>query len=250
MTRQDFLNSISKIFGGYGIKTVSRTDINKSAYVPNMEQKTILSNLGHNPENRRDFDIKELFTNQTLHVSYYATLRDGSGRAPEPRMGLTDLISYLNEGDEILLTNDSTDIYIFNLSKLNLLPQDTSSLEEVVLTSIDEETLESIVNQADETPSTEEKIITVYPRNSAVRVSVKKRAMYLCEFPSCTYTPFIKSDGEQFVEVHHIIPLSEGGRDKKENMASLCPICHRKLHYAENKETLIEELKRHIDSLG
>ena len=34
-------------------------------------------------------------------------------------------------------------------------------------------------------------------------------------------------------DVHHILPLSEGGPDVKSNMVCLCPTCHRKFHSGE-----------------
>lgn len=34
-------------------------------------------------------------------------------------------------------------------------------------------------------------------------------------------------------DVHHILPLSEGGPDVKSNMLCLCPTCHRKFHSGE-----------------
>ncbi len=34
-------------------------------------------------------------------------------------------------------------------------------------------------------------------------------------------------------DVHHILPLSQGGPDRKDNMLCLCPTCHRKFHSGE-----------------
>ena len=44
--------------------------------------------------------------------------------------------------------------------------------------------------------------------------------------------PFLrKSNNTPYLEVHHIIPLSEGGEDTLENTIALCPNCHRKRHF-------------------
>jgi 5-methylcytosine-specific restriction protein A len=32
-------------------------------------------------------------------------------------------------------------------------------------------------------------------------------------------------------EVHHILPVSQGGRHNQENLMSLCRSCHTKLHH-------------------
>ena len=44
--------------------------------------------------------------------------------------------------------------------------------------------------------------------------------------------PFVKkSNGEPYLEVHHIEQLSNGGDDTVENAIALCPNCHREWHY-------------------
>ncbi|MCB4763860.1 MAG: hypothetical protein LGB78_08185, partial [Sulfurovum sp.] len=76
-----------------------------------MEQKRIFNFFNIDPLDRRqNIIIKELFTNRTLTISYYATLRVGANRPPEPRMGLTDLISYIRQGDELLFARDNQNI--------------------------------------------------------------------------------------------------------------------------------------------
>ncbi|AZV80381.1 HNH endonuclease [Parasedimentitalea marina] len=43
-----------------------------------------------------------------------------------------------------------------------------------------------------------------------------------------------KSNGRPFLEVHHTIPLAEGGQDVVENTMALCPNCHREAHFGED----------------
>ena len=47
--------------------------------------------------------------------------------------------------------------------------------------------------------------------------------------------PFKKRNGEPFLEVHHVMWLSEGGSDSIENTVALCPNCHRKVHVRDDK---------------
>lgn len=47
------------------------------------------------------------------------------------------------------------------------------------------------------------------------------------------------SDGEVYLEVHHIQPLSEGGSDTLDNACALCPTCHRMMHYG-----MVSDIKR------
>jgi len=250
MTRSELLQLVESTFGEYGIKTVSSTDINKSAYVPNMAQKRIFETLGIDPLDRRDdIEIKELFTNRVFTMSYYATLREGSGRSPEQRMGLTDLISYLSIGDEILFTKDNENIFIYNLSYLSDLSENNDRNEERVYSQVSIELLKDRASNIDTRPEKEERTVNVYPRNNSLRTYIKKRSSYSCEMPNCNYVGFEKSDGEKYVEVHHVQSLSEGGEDRIENAVSLCPTCHRKIHFADNKEELKVSLLEYLEGL-
>ena len=70
-----------------------------------------------------------------------------------------------------------------------------------------------------------------FVRNEHVIVSVLKRANGICE--KCGEdAPFIRrADNSPYLEVHHLLPLSQGGRDTVENAVALCPNCHRKEHH-------------------
>jgi len=72
---------------------------------------------------------------------------------------------------------------------------------------------------------------TVFERNPDVVAEVLVRAAGVCE--ACTRpAPFLrKSDGSPYLEVHHRIPLAQGGEDSVENAIALCPNCHRGAHY-------------------
>jgi 5-methylcytosine-specific restriction protein A len=72
---------------------------------------------------------------------------------------------------------------------------------------------------------------SIFKRNPDVVAEILFRAMGICE--DCrNKAPFDrKSDGEPYLEVHHIIPLCEGGYDNVKNSIALCPNCHRKRHF-------------------
>lgn len=59
----------------------------------------------------------------------------------------------------------------------------------------------------------------------------------LCDKPA----PFLKKNGSPYLEVHHINYLANNGSDTIDNVAALCPNCHRKMHSLE--------LERDIDKL-
>ncbi len=72
---------------------------------------------------------------------------------------------------------------------------------------------------------------TAYLRNPDVVAETLARAKGKCE--SCLRkAPFSKAaDGSPYLEVHHRIPLSQGGEDTVANAIAVCPNCHRKHHY-------------------
>jgi 5-methylcytosine-specific restriction protein A len=54
--------------------------------------------------------------------------------------------------------------------------------------------------------------------------------------------PFQRSNGDHFMEVHHVRTLAEGGPDTVDNTLAACPNCHRELHYGINREVLRTEV--------
>jgi hypothetical protein len=76
-----------------------------------------------------------------------------------------------------------------------------------------------------------------FERDPAVRAFVLSRANGICEFCK-NNAPFVKENDQPFLEVHHIVPLAEGGADIVENAAALCPNCHREAHYGKLKDNI------------
>jgi len=71
----------------------------------------------------------------------------------------------------------------------------------------------------------------VYIRNADVIAEQLDRAKGKCQ--SCKKAaPFNRaSNGTPYLEVHHIIPLSQEGDDTLDNTIALCPNCHRQEHF-------------------
>jgi hypothetical protein len=58
-----------------------------------------------------------------------------------------------------------------------------------------------------------------------MRRAVLARDQHRCRVPGCTHATF--------VDVHHIVPRSEGGRNAAENLLTLCSGHHRAVHRGE-----------------
>jgi 5-methylcytosine-specific restriction endonuclease McrA len=85
----------------------------------------------------------------------------------------------------------------------------------------------------------------VYARDLEVVGWALQRAKGYCEL--CTNQgPFPTKDGGRFLEVHHVTPLYQGGPDTVDNVAAVCPNCHRACHLAPNKAELGQLLKSRV----
>lgn len=107
------------------------------------------------------------------------------------------------------------------------------SVNEFKNNDVNNNQIDEVINQI------REKVIrktSVYQRLPKVKEDTLDRAKGRCEICG-EPAPFITKEGKPYLEVHHIIALSEEGVDHTSNTVALCPNCHRKMHYAElNKE--------------
>ena len=89
-----------------------------------------------------------------------------------------------------------------------------------------------------------------YPRDKAVALKALKRANYQCECQESgeVHPGFIrKTNGTNYTEPHHLIPLSEQDNfefslDVPANIVSLCSNCHNQLHYGLDPVPLLTKL--------
>lgn len=79
-----------------------------------------------------------------------------------------------------------------------------------------------------------------YPRNLAESLEAKIRSNWTCEINSL-HTTFINAVNENpYVEAHHLLPMAaqrdfEYTVDFADNIVSLCPNCHRKIHHGQKE---------------
>jgi 5-methylcytosine-specific restriction protein A len=89
--------------------------------------------------------------------------------------------------------------------------------------------LEFLARHSQKESGKREVVSACYERNQLVSEYAKRMAKGVCQL--CYQpAPFKNRDGEPFLETHHIIPLASDGPDTIENVAALCPNCHRKMH--------------------
>lgn len=96
-------------------------------------------------------------------------------------------------------------------------------------------------------PAKTDVTVSVFKRDARVVAWVRAQAGGICEL--CDEAgPFLK-DGEPFLEVHHVVPLADGGFDSVENAVAICPNCHRRLHLSDEGTTPTQMLYERVARL-
>ncbi len=73
----------------------------------------------------------------------------------------------------------------------------------------------------------------VYSRSQEVVKAVRERAKGVCQLCN-NPAPFRDKNGQPYLEAHHIVWLSKGGKDSTSNAVALCPNCHKKMHIVDD----------------
>jgi 5-methylcytosine-specific restriction endonuclease McrA len=81
----------------------------------------------------------------------------------------------------------------------------------------------------------------------AVAAWVLQEAAGQCE--SCREMAYETDSGRSYLEIHHVIPLDEGGSDTIANAVGVCETCHGKLHRWKHRDSLKQSLYDRIDRL-
>lgn len=88
----------------------------------------------------------------------------------------------------------------------------------------------------------------IYQRSRKVAHYVLMRAKGICE--CCLKpAPFLKKNGEPYLEPHHVNRLSDGGLDHPRYVGAICPTCHREIHSGVNGVGLNMQLKERLRTI-
>lgn len=85
---------------------------------------------------------------------------------------------------------------------------------------------------------------SAFVRDREIRDHALARAIGSCEY--CGETGFEMANGNIYLETHHIVPLSEGGKDIVANVAALCANHHRQAHHGKSRLQMRAELLKNI----
>ena len=231
-------------------KRVTRTDKNKGAYVPDVDQRDVLRRAGFEPVDSSDerlIPIQIAGTDRILESTYYESVRAGSGRRPEPRMGRA-IIHWVDIDDVLWMGTDGTTVFVFKESDVPETAQllfedpnedvDSTNFVEKLFDKVTLERLLAVVRRRASRITSS----TQFERDPAIRAFAKLRSGYRCEMPDCDYLGFEKPNGETYIEVHHIVSLANEGGDVINNVVAVCPNCHKMAHYSNRVDEIREQL--------
>ena len=234
-----FLDEFRASMRRVGEKRVTRTDIAKGAYVPNLAQKAVMSAAGFEPvshDTGGPIDIRVAGSDQILPTTYYGSVRSGSGREPEIRMG-RGIVNWLQEGQTLWLGTDGATVFALKSSLPLISTVDQEQIDEATERLgqfLDPRRVLERARASAGPPGRRETRSTVFERNPWVKEFARQRSGCRCEMPACDYVGFAKLDGTPYIEVHHIQSMASDGFDIIDNVAAICPNCHARVHHAQD----------------
>lgn len=240
------------LFDNFDIKKVSLTDKARGAYVPTKRQSVAIAASGNLPAATRPgpaFDVTVLFdpTTSSVKSSYYASKRSAAAnRSPEPRMGHAIISSWLNVGDEVLIGNIGAQL--FAMKMVSAPATDAVGIAEISKKA-SKNTILAKAKKATGKPARRQVIRSDFVRDPWVVAGAVARANGKCEVPGCACALFLRDDDTSYLEVHHIVPLAEGGDDTLVNAAAICPHCHRVLHHGKDRMAVRSALATHVAAI-
>ncbi|AQU99765.1 HNH endonuclease [Desulfococcus multivorans] len=120
--------------------------------------------------------------------------------------------------------------------------ENLKAIKDKMARSLSDQELEARAKFYNGVPDSREVSGRQFSRNSVISELAQRRAKGICGLCG-NPAPFKRKDGTPYLETHHIIWLSEGGKDSIDNTVALCPNCHRKMHVIKSKND-VNKLKR------
>lgn len=158
-----------------------------------------------------------------------------------------------NQGGIFRVTEDQARLIIqcTGLDKtyfMKSISEDEKELEEKVYQLIKSDEIDEDYQGSDSAPKKTERRTQSFKRDPVVKANVIRVANGICELCNAK-APFLDKMGMPFLEVHHVVPLAEGGKDQTTNAVALCPNCHRRCHHSRDAKESTEKLYAQVGRL-
>lgn len=244
MSRQEAISHLSKEFG---IAQGSSGDFitNFQHMVNGRKYTRTLNNFSTDhflTKICEDFDL-ETYKNAIqagyLHVEYYAQIPKGGNL----------------KGIKKILDNHSRNFEEISTPDLFVEDRNNYEYQKAISKSIGRNKSQDEAKEKKKTKTINGQ--SVYPRNPSYAKQALHDADYLCEISDSHKTFIQRFSHANFTEAHHLVPLKyhadfDVSLDIPSNIISLCPNCHRMLHFgqlSEIKSLLKQLLENRIERL-
>ncbi|WP_186807073.1 MrcB family domain-containing protein [Priestia megaterium] len=206
-----------------------------------------------NIDNQTDKEIKDLGGRKDRYYveGNIISIAYKKNEMPSEEKFIKDLLEMMNYLSKYRMMKKDYSFEVFinkilnNTINLPSNSQDASYQEEVDISEPQEEDDGLPVLKKNKIKTTKNS----YLGNPKVTKRALINAQYRCEYDASHITFVNDTTGMNYVEGHHLIPLSAQGEfnysiDVPQNIISLCPNCHRKIHKAskEQKKVMIHKL--------
>jgi hypothetical protein len=236
--KQHIINMLSKPGAEYSIDQLASAFTGGKTHAKNcVTIRTYLSDMrtvGNTWSNRPAFNGGKPFMTKGVKkggTTYYHHVPESNERA-------SGLQSSPSKPDDNFLAKEVSLVESAQVGNIDLRKEELDTLEKAQLPI-------PIGNRNPQTTASE---VTLIQRDDSVKEWVLQQAKGKCE--SCEKpSPFIKTDGLPYLEVHHVRQLSNNGPDLVTNAVALCPNCHRELHYGVDANTLVTRLYERVGRL-
>ena len=115
-------------------------------------------------------------------------------------------------------------------------------------TYIFSEIRDNAYEKAKKLPEKKESNYSQVERLKIIKAYALIRANGYCE--GCKQeAPFLKRNGDPYLEVHHVIELSNQGSDSPDNVIALCPNCHARVTHGQDGVEYNNELKKNLNDI-
>ena len=206
-----------------------------------------------------DKSLKELIINSDSFLSILESKQEVISLlkiAATLNLGIQHICKLFEFENIIINISPNTKISCDLLRHLLLTESEISFSEDLTFRNVDENEislekkiciLKNKIEKIDSKSETKNILTTQFTRNEFIREYAKIRANGKCELCD-NPAPFIDCRGNPFLETHHVLFLSKGGKDSIDNVVALCPNCHKKVHnlsLIDDVNELLAKLEKH-----
>ena len=248
----------------YDLNGISRVDFAYLLFLindKNIKYDDALLEL-KNPDEDREIKIPSNLKNKYKDIKFIGFLRDLEIVIEEERIYyLSDFTikNYLDDIKNLSIYNRIPDLMYTLISRYDNTEDMNDELEQKMISNSFpyKITDRNFIKENNRVPEPVSKKQEKYKVNYRISKTALEIAEYKCEINKDDHNTFLAKNGKQFMEAHHLIPMSAQkdfkiNLDRVENIICLCPNCHSAIHFgceSIRKDYLEKLYNQRIDKL-